>query len=65
MNSPPLPFILPLVAILFVVVWGGGLGASFIFLNKTAIGELGAIIIGLALVLGIPAVASLLTLPRR
>ncbi len=65
MIRPPLPFILPLVAILFVVVWGGGLGASFIFLGKTGIEQWGAVIIGMALVLGVPTVAALLTLPKR
>ena len=65
MNRPPLPFILPLIAVLFIVLLGGGLGASFIFINKTGIEEWGVIILGLALVLGVPAVAALLTLPKR
>ncbi len=66
MNRPPLPFLLPLAAIMFVVVWGGGLGAIFIVLaRKTALEQWGAVIIGLALVVGVPFIASLLTLPKR
>ena len=66
MNRPPLPFLLPLAAIMFVVIWGGGLGAIFIVLaRKTALEQWGAVIIGLALVVGVPFIASLLTLPKR
>ena len=65
MNRPPLPFILPLAAILFIVLWGGGLGASFIFLNKTGLGERGSVILGMALVVGVPTLAALFTMPRR
>jgi hypothetical protein len=51
---------------MFVVVWGGGLGAIFIVLaRKTALEQWGAVIIGLALVVGVPFIASLLTLPKR
>ena len=65
MNRTSLPWILPLVAILFVVIWGGGIGISFILLNKTALGEWAVIILGLALVVGVPLLATLLTLPKR
>jgi hypothetical protein len=65
MNRLPLPFFLPLFAVLFVVLWGGGLGASFIFLNKTGVKEWGAVGLGLAVVVGIPAIGALLTMPRR
>ena len=66
MNRPPLPFLLPLAAIMFVVVWGGGLGAIFIVLaKKTALEQWGAVIIGIALVVVVPIIASLLTLPKR
>ena len=71
MKRPPLPVILPVAAILFVVVIGGGLGAIFIALASTGIemGELhkswGAIFIGLALVILVPTIAALLARPRR
>ena len=65
MKRPPLPMLLPLLAVLFVVIWGGGLGISFILLNKTSLGEWSVVILGMALVVGIPAVATILTLPKR
>ena len=65
MSRPPLPVLLPIAALLFIVIIGGGLGATFIFLNKTGLEEKGAIVIGLVLVVGVPAVASLLSLPKR
>ena len=65
MKLPPLPFTLPLVAIFFIVIWGGGLGVAFILLDKTALEEWGAIIVGMALVVGVPTVAAFLTTPRR
>ena len=65
MKRVPLPLILPLAAIIFVVIWGGGVGVSFIFLGKTGMEELGAIVGGMILVVGVPAVAALLTMPRR
>ena len=34
MKRVPLPFLIPIVALLFVVLWGGGLGAIFIFVGK-------------------------------
>ena len=65
MKRPPLPFILPLLAGLFIVIWGGGLGVGFILLNETRLEELGAIIVGMVLVIGVPIVGGLLTMPRR
>ena len=65
MKRLPLPFALPIAAILFIVVWGGGLGVSFILLNKTGIEQWGTVIVGVSLVVGVPLAASLLTLPRR
>ena len=64
MRLPPLPFILPLLAILLIVIWGGGVGISFILLNETGLGEWGVIIVGMALVVGLPTVAAFLTMPR-
>ena len=65
MKRQLLPVLLPLMAVLFVVVWGGGLGVSFILLNKTSLGEWAVIILGMALVVGVPAIATLLSLPRQ
>ena len=65
MRRLPLPFILPLLAGLFIVIWGGGLGVSFILLDKTGLEEWGSIIVGMALVIGVPIVGGLLTMPKR
>ena len=61
----PLPLLLPLAAALFIAVWAGGLGVIFMVLNDTALKEWGAIIIGMSLVVGIPAAAGLLTTVKR
>ncbi len=65
MKRQLLPVMLPLMAVLFIVVWGGGLGVSFIVLNKTALEEKAVIILGMALVVGVPAIAALLAMPRQ
>ena len=65
MHRPSLPFLLPLLAMTFIVVWGGGLGVIFIFVGKTALGEWGSVIIGMAVVVGVPAIGALLTMPKR
>ncbi|MCE2464070.1 MAG: hypothetical protein J4F46_09240 [Dehalococcoidia bacterium] len=66
MNRLPFPFILPLAAIMFVVIWGGGLGVIFIVLDKkTSLDQWGAVIIGMALVVMVPLIASLIALPKR
>lgn len=56
--------LLPILAILFVVVWGGGLGVIFIVLNETGAREFGAIGIGLGLVVFVPIIAGLLSRQR-
>ena len=49
----------PLLAVLTIVVYAGGLGVIFILVNETALHENGVIIIGVALVIGVPSVAAL------
>ena len=65
LKRPSMAMILPLLAALVIIVWGGGVGVVFIVLNETGAGVWGAIIIGMALVLGIPSVAALLAVSRR
>jgi len=55
----PLIFLLPIASIALVVLWGGGIGGVFIALNETALGEWGAVIVGAALVVLVPAIAFL------
>ena len=50
----------PFLAVLTVILYAGGLGVIFIVVNETAVGEWGVIVIGLALVVGVPTVAALL-----
>lgn len=60
MKGLPLPVIVPLAAVLSIIVVAGGLGAIFTALNETALGEYGAIIIGIALVVGVPSIGAYL-----
>ncbi|MBM3949019.1 MAG: hypothetical protein FJ312_07250 [SAR202 cluster bacterium] len=50
----------PLLAVVTVATLAFGLGGIFIALNETGAGHWGAIIIGAALVVGVPTVAFLL-----
>ena len=61
----PLPFLLPLLAVIFVVVCGGGLGFTFILLATTSVGTWGAVFVGMGIVVLVPAMAALVTLPGR
>ena len=65
LKRPSLAMVLPILAALVIIGWGGGIGIIFIVLNETGAGVWGAIIIGMGLVLGIPSVAALLAVSRR
>ena len=59
-ESPKIDALLfPLLAVLFIVALGGGLGVLFMIINETAVGEWGVIALGMALVVGVPTVAAL------
>ncbi len=61
-KSPiPLLFLLPVLAALFVVVWGGGLGVLFMVVAETSLHEWAVVTIGILLVFGVPTVAALLS----
>ena len=49
----------PMLAVITIVVYAGGLGVIFMLVNETALGEWGVIIIGSSLVVGIPTVAAI------
>lgn len=49
----------PLLAVLFIIAFGGGLGVTFMLLNHYFT-EWSVVILGVALVVGVPAVAALL-----
>ena len=63
-----MPLLFPLLAVVTIVVYGGGLGVIFKVLNeKTPLGAWAVVILGLVLVIGVPASAALIqrTLERR
>jgi|SaaInl4_135m_RNA_FD_contig_21_3568488_length_918_multi_9_in_0_out_0_2 hypothetical protein len=53
-DQMKLAMLVPIVSVLIVAVIGGGLGAIFIGADKAGMGEWGAIVIGLALVVAVP-----------
>ena len=50
----------PVLSVLVVVLVGGGLGAIFSVIYETTHSEWGVIILGVALVVGVPSAAALL-----
>ena len=58
LNRLPFPILMPLVAVLSIAAWGGSLGVLFMVLNNTALGEWGAVIVGMALIAVVPAAAA-------
>ncbi len=64
MKPTTMAALLPIMAAIFIVLWGGALGVVFILLYKTPLHEWGPVILGMALVIGIPAVAGLLAKDR-
>ena len=55
-----LAMVIPLLAVLVIVIFAGGLGVIFMLLNSTGAEEWGVVALGSALVVGVPAVAALL-----
>ena len=49
----------PVLSVLVVVIVGGGLGAIFSVIYETTHSETGVLILGVALVVGVPAAAAL------
>ena len=50
----------PVLAILTVVIFAGGLGVIFMLVESTALGAWGVVLLGMALVVGVPTAAALL-----
>ena len=53
-------WLFPLLAVLVIAIFGGGLGVIFMVLESTGAGEWGVIGLGMALVIGVPVTAALL-----
>ena len=49
----------PLLAVLVIVVFAGGLGVTFIVLDSTELEQWAVVILGMALVVGVPSAAAL------
>ena len=52
--------VFPLLAVLTIIGFGGGLGIIFMLLKASVLGEGGVIILGMILVVGVPTIAALL-----
>ena len=50
----------PVLAILTIVIFAGGLGVIFMLVESTALGPWGVVLLGMALVVGVPTAAALL-----
>jgi len=55
-----LAVLIPAVAMLVIATYAGGLGVIFMLLNETGAEEWAVVILGLALVIGVPSAAALL-----
>ncbi len=59
-DGMTLAMVIPLLAVLVIVIFAGGLGIIFMLLNSTGAGEWGVVGLGTALLVGVPTVAALL-----
>ena len=55
-----LAMVIPLLAVLVIVTFAGGLGIIFMLLDSTGAEEWGVVALGTTLVVGVPSVAALL-----
>ncbi len=60
MDRIPFQFLLPWLAISFIIIIGGGLGVSFMILHTTAAGEWAVVALGMFLVVAIPTAGAIL-----
>ena len=49
----------PLVAVIIIATFAGGLGVIFMLINETELEEVGVIILGMAIVVAVPATAAI------
>ena len=50
----------PILAVLTIVIYAGGLGVLFMVIESTAVGVWGVVVLGTAIVIGVPSGAALL-----
>ena len=61
MNQRVIDAILfPLLSMLIIAAFAGGLGVLFIVIEHSAMGLVGVIVLGVAIVVGVPAAAALI-----
>ena len=58
-NRMRMALLYPMMALLVIAGYAGGLGVIFMLLNETALGEWGVVALGVALVVGVPTMAAL------
>ena len=51
--------LIPLLAVLIIIGFAGGLGIVFMVLNEYVVKEWAVVVLGLALVVGVPSVAAM------
>ena len=49
----------PLVAMIIIATYAGGLGVIFMLINETELEEVGVIILGMAILIAVPAAAAI------
>ena len=59
-NNMKFAMLFPILAVITIATFAGGLGVVFMLLNASELEELGVIILGSAIVIGVPVVAYLL-----
>jgi hypothetical protein len=50
----------PLLSMIIIAAFAGGLGVLFIVIEHSALGLIGVIVLGVAIVVGVPSVAALI-----
>ena len=59
-NNMKFAMLFPILAVITIAAFAGGLGVVFMLINASELEELGVIILGSAIVVGVPVVAYLL-----
>ena len=59
-NNMKFAMLFPILAIITIASFAGGLGVVFMLLNNSATEEIGVIVLGSSIVVGVPVVAYLL-----
>ena len=58
-NNMKFAMLFPILAVITIAMYAGGLGVVFMVINASALEEVGVIVLGSAIVIGVPVVAYL------